>query len=57
MTVFDGRALRSGVLSDAGSRSFVVVRADEKGVGPHHSCTPEKRVGPHHSCTPERRCS
>ncbi len=42
MTVLDGRAPRSGVLSSAQSRSFVAMPIDEKHVGVPRSCTPER---------------
>ena len=42
MTVSDGRAPRSAVISSAVSRSFVALRNDEKRVVPERSCTPER---------------
>jgi len=42
MTVFDGRASRSAVISSAVSRSFVVIPYDEMRVVQNRSCTPER---------------
>jgi hypothetical protein len=42
MTVLNGRAPRSAVLSSAQSQSFVVIPNDEKRVAQNPSCTPER---------------
>ena len=42
MTVLDGRAPRSAVLSSAVSRSFVAIPYDEERVARNRSCTPER---------------
>ena len=42
MTLFNGRAPRSMVLSSALSRSFVSIPGDEKRVAPESLLTPER---------------
>lgn len=41
MTVLNGRAPRSAVITLRELRSFVTFRDDEKRVAPKRSCTPE----------------
>ena len=42
MTVFDGRASRSAVITLHESRSFVTIPDDEERVVRNRSCTPER---------------